>query len=39
MIQARHDQIAVALPDGSALIAGGIGGTSPALSSAELFKP
>jgi hypothetical protein len=38
MIQARFSQVAVALQDGTALIAGGID-SSPAFSSAELFRP
>jgi hypothetical protein len=39
MTQARDSHVAVALQDGTVLIAGGIGDTLPALSSAELFKP
>jgi hypothetical protein len=38
MVQARQFPIAVALQDGTALIAGGID-TTPAFSSAELFRP
>ncbi len=39
MIEARSDQTATLLPDGTVLIAGGIGDGQEAFSSAELFKP